>query len=257
MDRQTLQEYLSKMNIVLNERQAEQFLLYNDLLLEWNSFMNLTAITAPDDVLKKHFADSLALYLLPDNPLTDRLRRGASFSLIDIGTGAGFPAIPLKIAFPQLQITMLDSLHKRIGFLNEVISRLGLEGISAIHGRAEDYAKPAQLRGSFDMTVSRAVANMSTLSEYCLPYVRKDGYFIAYKAAEFAAGSPPDGSGSAEKEAAAGALRILGGTLEKVFEYTLPETDYYRCLAVVRKTAPTPKKYPRKAGLPAKEPIIE
>ena len=251
MEKERLIEYMQQLPVTLSETQAEQFLLYNDLLLEWNSFMNLTAITEPEEVLQKHFADSILPVLLPDVQCMADIRGGSPLSVIDIGTGAGFPGIPLKIAFPDLQVTLLDSLNKRVNFLNEVISRLGLTGITAVHGRAEDFAKPGQLRESFVFAVSRAVANMSTLSEYCLPYVKTGGYFVAYKASGFTATD----SDTSEYAAATKALKLLGGTAEQVIEYALPESGDPRCLAIIKKTAPTPKKYPRKAGLPAKEPL--
>jgi 16S rRNA (guanine527-N7)-methyltransferase len=251
MEKERLLQYMKQCGMELSDRQAEQFLQYNDLLLEWNSFMNLTAITEAEEVLQKHFADSLLPFLLPECKATEAVRNGKAASLIDIGTGAGFPGIPLKIAFPQLQITLLDSLNKRVNFLNEVIRRLELDGIQAVHGRAEDFAKPGQLRETFDFAVSRAVANMSTLSEYCLPYVRTGGCFVAYKASGFTAAD----SESSEYSAAAKAIKLLGGTADTVIEYSLPESGDPRCLAVIKKTAPTPKKYPRKAGLPAKEPL--
>ncbi len=251
MEKDRLIQYMKQLPIDLTEAQAEQFLLYNDLLLEWNSFMNLTAITEPEEVLQKHFADSILPVLLPDSRSMEGIQNGSPLSVIDIGTGAGFPGIPLKIAFPKLQVTLLDSLNKRVNFLNEVIGRLGLQGITAIHGRAEDFASPNRLRESFDFAVSRAVANMSTLAEYCLPYVKTGGYFIAYKASGFTVAE----TGTSEYAAAAKALKLLGGTAEQVTEYCLPESGDPRCLAVIKKTAPTPKKYPRKAGLPAKEPL--
>lgn len=251
MEKERLIEYMQQLPVTLSETQAEQFLLYNDLLLEWNSFMNLTAITEPEEVLQKHFADSILPVLLPDCQCMTGIKSGSPLSVIDIGTGAGFPGIPLKIAFPDLQVTLLDSLNKRVNFLNEVILRLGLTGITAVHGRAEDFAKPGQLRESFDFAVSRAVANMSTLSEYCLPYVKTGGYFVAYKASGFTAAD----SDTSEYAAATKALKLLGGTAEQVIEYALPESGDPRCLAIIKKTAPTPKKYPRKAGLPAKEPL--
>ena len=164
---------LASFGIILDKRQMCQFMKYYELLVEWNSFMNLTSITEFDEVCKKHFVDSVSLCKAMDlhQPL----------SLIDIGTGAGFPGIPLKIVFPELKITLLDSLGKRVKFLNEVISQLELTDIEAIHGRAEDYAKPDQLREKYDLCVSRAVANLSTLSEYCLPFVKVGGFFISYK----------------------------------------------------------------------------
>lgn len=251
MEKERLLQYIKQCGIELSERQAEQFLMYNELLLEWNSFMNLTAITEPEEVLQKHFADSLLPALLPECKTTEPIRSGQKRSLIDIGTGAGFPGIPLKIAFPHLQVTLLDSLNKRVNFLNEVITRLGLTDITAIHGRAEDFAKAGQLRETFDLAVSRAVANMSTLSEYCLPYVKVGGCFVAYKASGFTSAT----ADSSEYANAAKAIKLLGGAADPVIEYTLPESGDPRCLAIIKKTAPTPKKYPRKAGLPAKEPL--
>ena len=228
---------LSSIGITLDEKQTSQFMKYYELLVEWNSFMNLTAITEFDDVCLKHFVDSLSLCKVIDC--------NKNLSVIDVGTGAGFPGIPLKIAFPELEVTLLDSLGKRVKFLNEVIDQLGLSGISAIHGRAEDYAKPDKLREHFDVCVSRAVANLSTLSEYCLPYVKKGGFFVSYKSAKV----------QEESEKAKRAIQILGGEVYKQEEFTLPDSDIYRNLFVIKKVDITPKKYPRKAGLPSKEPI--
>ena len=228
---------LSSIGISLDDKQITQFMKYYELLVEWNGFMNLTAITEFDDVCLKHFVDSLSLCKVVDC--------NKKLNVIDVGTGAGFPGIPLKIAFPELEITLLDSLGKRVKFLNEVIDQLGLSGISAIHGRAEDYAKPDKLREHFDVCVSRAVANLSTLSEYCLPYVKTGGCFVSYKSEKV----------QEESEKAKKAIQILGGKVEKQEEFTLPDSDIYRNLFVIRKVDITPKKYPRKAGLPSKEPI--
>lgn len=228
---------LSSIGITLDEKQTSQFMKYYELLVEWNSFINLTAITEFDDVCLKHFVDSLSLCKVIDC--------NKNLSVIDVGTGAGFPGIPLKIAFPELEVTLLDSLGKRVKFLNEVIDQLGLSGISAIHGRAEDYAKPDKLREHFDVCVSRAVANLSTLSEYCLPYVKKGGFFVSYKSEKV----------QEESEKAKRAIQILGGEVYKQEEFTLPDSDIYRNLFVIKKVDITPKKYPRKAGLPSKEPI--
>ncbi len=228
---------LKELGVSLTDRQIEQFLIYYELLTEWNSFMNLTAITKYEDVLKKHFVDSVSLIQAVD------VRK--ELTLIDVGTGAGFPGLALKIAYPELKVTLLDSLQKRIQFLDAVIEKLGLEGIETIHGRAEDFAKPQKLRESFDLCVSRAVANLSTLSEYCLPFVKVGGYFIPYKSEKIAQ----------EKEEAKKALELLGGEFERQVEFMLPSSDIYRNLFVIKKVKETPKKFPRKAGLPAKEPI--
>lgn len=228
---------LEELNIKLEKRQICQFLKYYELLVEWNSFMNLTAITDYDEVIKKHFIDSLSLIKAID--------LSKKYSVIDIGTGAGFPGIPLKIAFPNLKITLLDSLNKRIKFLNEVIDKLELEDITAIHGRAEDFAKDKNYRQAYDLCVSRAVANLSTLSEYCLPYVKTGGKFISYKSEKI----------TDEMNSAKNAIKILGGNIDSQVEFNLPDSDIYRNLFIIDKVKDTPMKYPRKAGLPSKEPL--
>lgn len=228
---------LAALGISLTEKQIQQFLRYYELLTEKNKVMNLTAITEFDDVFKKHFTDSLSLVKAFDF--------SGSFSVIDVGTGAGFPGLAIKIAFPELTVTLLDSLNKRIRFLDEVISSLGLFGVKTIHGRAEDLARSEELREKFDLCVSRAVANLSTLSEYCLPFVRTGGVFISYKSEK-----------AAEELAAADhAITLLGGDIEKKVDFMLPDSDVYRNLVVIRKIKPISDKYPRKAGLPAKEPL--
>ena len=231
------EEDLRELDIMLDEKQIMLFLNYYELLVEWNSFMNLTSIIDFNDVLKKHFIDSLSLCKAYDT--------SKNISCIDVGTGAGFPGLALKIAYPNMKVTLLDSLQKRIQFLDAVIQKLELTGIETIHGRAEDYAKPGMLREKFDLSVSRAVANLSTLSEYCLPFVKKGGYFISYKSEKIAE----------EMEAAENAISILGGEVKDQIEFMLPDSDIYRNLFQIKKVKATPKKYPRKAGLPSKEPL--
>lgn len=228
---------IEQLGITLNEKQICQFVRYYELLAEWNSFMNLTAIIDFDEVMKKHFIDSLSI-----------VRSGINMnaaSMIDIGTGAGFPGIPIKIAFPDCHITLLDSLQKRIKFLDEVIYQLELTDIDTIHGRAEDFAKPGMLRESFDVCVSRAVANLSTLSEYCIPFVKKKGFFISYKSEKL----------TKEIEDAEKAISLLGGKVKGQVDFMLPDSDIYRNLLLIEKIKGTPERFPRKSGIPAKEPI--
>lgn len=228
---------LDELGITLSDQQIQQFLTYYEMLVEWNEVMNLTAITEYDDVMKKHFVDSVSLIKAFDV--------SKEATVIDVGTGAGFPGLALKIAYPNLQVTLLDSLNKRINFLNEVIEKLQLTGVDTVHGRAEDFAKPGKLREKYDLCVSRAVANLSTLSEYCLPFVKVGGQFISYKSEKI----------TEEMTAAENAIRILGGKVINQVEFQLPESDIYRNLFVIEKVKETPKKFPRKAGLPGKEPL--
>jgi len=228
---------LKDLGISLSDYQINQFLQYYEILMEKNKVMNLTAITEFDEVVKKHFIDSLSLVKAYDC-------NGERF-VLDLGTGAGFPGIPLKIAFPDLRLVLMDSLNKRIKFLQEVIDLLCLEDIQAVHGRAEDFAKEKLYREQFDLCVSRAVANLRVLSEYCVPFVKTGGYFIPYK-------SERVGEELAEAEKA---ISILGGCIEKQIEFYLPDSSIYRNLILIRKEKNTPGKFPRKAGLPTKEPL--
>ena len=237
MDNRRFEQELNELGVRLNDIQKEQFDRYYELLVEWNRVMNLTGITDYDEVNLKHFTDSLTIV---------RINNMENVStLIDIGTGAGFPGLPIKIAFPHIKVILLDSLNKRIKFLDKVIEELNLDNVFTLHGRAEDYAKKVEYREQFDTCVSRAVANLSTLSEYCLPFVKEGGNFISYKSAE----SDEEISHS-EK-----AINLLGGKINRVEKFVLPESDMRRALVKIDKVKSTPKKYPRKAGMPGKEPL--
>lgn len=219
---------LKKFDIELTDKQLGQFIQYYELLIEWNSFMNLTAITEFQEVIRKHFIDSISLVkAIPD------LEKQYG-TIIDIGTGAGFPGIPLKIVFPKLHITLLDSLKKRVQFLEKVVNTLELSEVFIIHGRAEDYARPDKLREKFDLCVSRAVANLTTLSEYCIPFVKIDGYFISYKSEKIVE----------EYENAKNAIKILGGRFDRQVDLLIPNSDIYRNLFIIKKEKLTPVKYP-------------
>ena len=228
---------LEELHIQLTEEQVQQFIKYYEMLVEKNKVMNLTAITEFDEVIEKHFLDSLSLIKVYD------LKK--DISVLDMGTGAGFPGIPLKIAFPELKVTLADSLNKRILFLQEVIDELHLENIEAVHARAEELGKNKTYREMYDLVVSRAVANLSSLEEYCVPFVKIGGNFISYKSEKI----------SEESIAAQHAIGLLGGKVTGQKEFMLPESDIYRNLFIIKKKSATPGKYPRKAGLPSREPI--
>ena len=217
--------------------QIEQFLQYYDMLVEKNKVMNLTAITEFDEVVEKHFLDSVSL--------TKKIDLHQPLKVLDLGTGAGFPGIPLKIVFPELEITLMDSLNKRVLFLQDVISSLQLQDIEAVHGRAEEAARNKKYREGFDLCVSRAVANISTLSEYCLPFVKIGGSFISYKSSTI----------EDELEDGKKGIAILGGKVKDVYKFTLPDSELQRSFVVIQKENKTPKAYPRKAGTPSKDPL--
>lgn len=224
--------------LVLNGQQIDQFERYYQLLVEWNEKMNLTAITRREEVYLKHFYD--CLMVLWNMPLEDY-----ALQLCDVGAGAGFPSIPLKIAHPELQVTIVDSLQKRLTFIEHLAEELGLEGVSCVHGRAEDVGQNPAYRGQFDIVTARAVASLNVLAEYCLPLVKIGGQFLALKAQK----------SDQELEEARAAIRILGAKLIKVTEDQLPVEAADRRYILIQKTKETPNKYPRKAGKPAKNPI--
>ena len=236
-----LQSAISEMKIplTLSDKQKKSFYIFYKDMVERNKVMNLTSITEEKEVILKHYADSVALALAVPN------LSGQKLKVLDLGTGAGFPGIPLAIAYPELELTLADSLNKRILFIKEEKDKLGLKNINAVHGRAEDLARNSDLREKFDLCVSRAVANLSTLSEYCIPFIHINGIFIPYKS----------GNVEEEIEKSKKALQILHGTIEGICHYTLPENAGERTFVKIRKDGQTSNKYPRKAGLPSKEPI--
>lgn len=229
-----LEEKAKQIGIELEEKQIQKFYQYMNLLLEWNEKINLTAITEPKEIILKHFVDSLTI--------AKQMEQGKK--LIDVGTGAGFPGIPLSIINSEVEITLLDSLNKRIIFLEEVIHTLELKNIRAVHARVEEFAKNKKERAQYDMATSRAVAPLNVLLEYLLPLVKVDGKCICMK-----------GSNIEEVKESKKALTVLGGEIEEIQKITLPESDMNRHIIIVKKTKETPSKYPRKPGTPTKEPI--
>ena len=227
--------YGEKIDIKFTEEQLNQFYKYMNLLLEWNEKINLTAITDPNEVILKHFIDSLTLnkYIKENS------------TLADVGTGAGFPGIPLKILRPDLKITLVDSLNKRINFLNEVINKLNLVNIETVHSRIEDFGKDKKYRESFDFVTARAVANLAVLSEYLLPIAKVGVQCVGMKGS------------SVEEELSNGknAIKVLGGKIKNIDEFVLPDSDMSRNVIIIDKIKNTPNKYPRKAGIPVKEPL--
>ena len=241
--KEILYEGIKQTGIILSEYQAEQFLKYYELLIEWNQKINLTAITEFEQVVVKHFADSVSLLSAIEIPV--------HASMIDVGTGAGFPGIPLKIVRPDLNITLLDSLNKRVGFLNEIISSIHLEDtegdIQAIHGRAEELSRSSLYRGQYDFAVSRAVSNISVISEYCIPFLKVNGIFAAYKSGGFAE----------EKLLYENGIKKLNAEIDftKEFQITGANETADRTFVIIRKTDLTPDQYPRRSGIPEKRPL--
>lgn len=229
-------KYLFEMNIKLEKEKIEKFYQYMQILLECNEKINLTAITKPEEVILKHFVDSLTIARYVEEKET----------MVDVGTGAGFPGIPIKIFKDDVKVVLVDSLNKRINFLNEVIEKLELKGIETIHGRAEEVGRNKKYREKFDIATSRAVANLATLSEYLMPLVKKNGKCICMK------GSDVEG----ELKKSKNAIKVLGGKIYNKDEFLLPKSDIKRSIIIIKKEKETSNKYPRKAGTPAKDPIL-
>ena len=230
-----MKQKAEEIDINLTVEQLWKFYSYMELLIEWNEKINLTAIIEPEEIILKHFIDSLTIYkyIEKDN------------KVVDVGTGAGFPGIPLKIANPELKITLVDSLNKRLIFLQDVINKLQLKNVEIIHARAEDFGQNKKFREKFDIATSRAVANLSTLSEYLIPLVKLNGKCICMKA----------GYADQEIDEAKKAINVLGGTIKEVENFMLPQSDIGRTVIIINKERNTPTKYPRKAGMPSKDPI--
>lgn len=228
-------ESAKKIDIILSDEQVNKFYKYMSLLIEWNKKINLTAITEPKDIILKHFIDSMTISKYIKD--SDRI--------IDVGTGAGFPGIPIKIIKEENEIVLLDSLNKRISFLNEVIKELGLNNINCIHSRAEEAGRNKNFREKFDISTSRAVANMSVLSEYLIPFTKMGGKVIFMKGSEI----------EQELEDSKNAIKLLGGKINKIDNFYLPNSDMQRNVILIDKIEKTNSKYPRKPGTPTKEPI--
>lgn len=230
-----MKSYTKELNIELSEIQLNQFYRYMNILIEWNKVMNLTGITDPEEIIIKHFIDSLTVLGKVDK----------KDSIIDVGTGAGFPGIPIKIAFPETKVVLLDSLNKRIKFLNEVIEQLQLKDIYTIHGRAEDYGKDKKHREKYDIAIARAVAPLNILLEYLMPFVKVNGKVLCMKAS----------NSEEEIKNSKNAIKVLGGELVDTEEFCIPNTEIKRKIIQINKVKETNKKYPRKAGTPSKEPL--
>lgn len=231
-----LNSYLKELNIELNEIQTKQLYKYMNLLIEWNNKINLTAIIKPEEIILKHFVDSLTISKYVNN----------NSSIIDVGTGAGFPGIPLKIYRTDLKVTLVDSLNKRLNFINTIIEELALKNVVTVHARAEEIGKNKLYREQFDVVTSRAVANLSTLSEYLIPLAKINGKCLCMKGSEI----------EEELLNAKKAIDVLGGKIDKIEKFELPKSDIKRNVVLITKENKTPAKYPRKPGIPAKEPIM-
>ena len=238
MFKEELAKAATEYGISLSDTQMEQYNRYFELLVEWNEKINLTAITEPKEVAIKHMIDSITAY--DENLFKD------GTTVIDVGTGAGFPGLPLKIFCPEIKLTLMDSLNKRIKFLQTVVEELGLKDVECVHARAEEGARNKKYRESFDIAVSRAVARLPILCEYCLPFVKKGGHFIALKGMQY----------NDEADEATKAIKVMGGSKTEIRPVKLPELDDKRAVITITKTMPTPKAYPRKAGTPTKNPIV-
>ncbi|MBE6085779.1 MAG: 16S rRNA (guanine(527)-N(7))-methyltransferase RsmG [Selenomonas ruminantium] len=238
MFKEELAKAAAEYGISLNDTQMAQYNRYFELLVEWNEKINLTAITEPKEVAIKHMIDSITAY-------DEKLFKDGT-TVIDVGTGAGFPGLPLKIFCPEIKLTLMDSLNKRIKFLQTVVEELGLKDVECVHARAEEGARNKKYRESFDIAVSRAVARLPILCEYCLPFVKKGGHFIALKGMQY-----QDEAAEAVK-----AIKVMGGSQTEIRPVKLPELDDKRAVIIITKTMPTPKTYPRKAGTPTKNPIV-
>lgn len=239
-----LKDFLDSINITIDSNQMEQLNLYREMLSQRNKTMNLTSINDPQDVEMKHFIDSVSIIPYLQQAISKAGTSLESCNIIDVGTGAGFPGLPLKIIFPDIKITLMDSLQKRVVFLQDVVDSLKLKDINCLHGRAEDMAQLPQHREKYDIAVARAVAPLPVLSEYCLPFVRNNMIFAAMKSKL-----------SEEIDISEYSIKVLGGQIETLHEFYLPGTDMFRSLLIIRKKSATPPKYPRKAGKPEKEPL--
>ncbi|AOT73109.1 16S rRNA (guanine(527)-N(7))-methyltransferase RsmG [Geosporobacter ferrireducens] len=233
-----LKEGSKALGIELTEQQGQQLVKYKELLLEWNEKINLTAITEEKDVMIKHFLDSLSC--VKASPLKNEVK------IIDVGTGAGFPGIPLKVYYTDIQLTLLDSLNKRIHFLQAVCETLGLKSVEFLHGRAEDYGNNKNYRERYDVAVARAVAELNSLAEYCIPFVKIGGFFIAQKGPNI----------EEEMKRAEKAIEILGGKIVEKIDIPLPFSEITHNIVIIKKIKQTPTKYPRKAGTPTKNPLL-